>query len=256
MKRKIEAPFLVKVDLSEKNLKREIVQTEKKERNVDWLIYGNHRHIEAQEERGQQQLINSTQMPTKINGRIYDLKTGESLSAIDVYKRLGFTFVAGKKGEIPLHSPEDEGFVDVILPEGWKKASTGHSMWTNLVDEKGRKRMSIFYKASFYDRDAFINVMKRFHSLCGIDKYRNLGTYANIKVEKRFGEVLDCDNQVFKTEDEIYSKPYKGKDGKDMTVHREWWNGHQDMEKRLEEEATKWLNEKYPNHNDYFAYWD
>jgi len=50
----------------------------------------------------------------------------------------------------------------VELPIGWKKRSTGHSMWNDLVDDKGRVRATFFYKAAFYDRDAFINFERRY----------------------------------------------------------------------------------------------
>jgi hypothetical protein len=48
----------------------------------------------------------------------------------------------------------------VSLPPGWKVVPTDHSMWSDLVDAKGEKRASIFYKAAFYDRDAFIRIEK------------------------------------------------------------------------------------------------
>jgi hypothetical protein len=28
-------------------------------------------------------------------------------------------------------------------------------MWSSIVDDKGKEMVSIFYKAAFYDRDAF-----------------------------------------------------------------------------------------------------
>ena len=59
----------------------------------------------------------------------------------------------------------DDLFVEVTLPAGWKKEATDHSMWSKLVDDKGRERASIFYKAAFYDRDAHINITQRFHCM-------------------------------------------------------------------------------------------
>lgn len=55
-------------------------------------------------------------------------------------------------------NPVDRLFVEVKLPEGWKKVATDHDMWTDLVDDKGVKRAAIFYKASFYDERAFIGL--------------------------------------------------------------------------------------------------
>lgn len=56
----------------------------------------------------------------------------------------------------------DDLFVTAQLPDGWKKKATNHSMWSDLIDEKGRKRAAIFYKAAFYDRRAHISLCKRY----------------------------------------------------------------------------------------------
>lgn len=49
-------------------------------------------------------------------------------------------------------------FCKVALPPGWKRVATDHSMWTDLVDEKGVKRASIFYKAAPYDKRAYLRI--------------------------------------------------------------------------------------------------
>jgi hypothetical protein len=84
-------------------------------------------------------LVNSTDLPVKMNSG-----TDADLIA------LGFTL-----GEPHASDPM---FRPATLPAGWSKKGTDHSMWSQVVDEHGRKRLSIFYKAAFYDRDAFINV--------------------------------------------------------------------------------------------------
>lgn len=48
----------------------------------------------------------------------------------------------------------DELFVNVTAPDGWAIRPTDHSMHSEIVDEQGRVRGSIFYKAAFYDRRA------------------------------------------------------------------------------------------------------
>ena len=53
----------------------------------------------------------------------------------------------------------DPLFVSCVLPEGWSKVATGHSMWSNLVDNEGLIRASIFYKGAFYDRSAHTQVI-------------------------------------------------------------------------------------------------
>lgn len=99
--------------------------------------------IEHQEAQGQGELVRSQAIP-------YRGSNGESRPVLESW---GFKF-----GE---HDGKDL-FIQVQLPEGWKKVASDHSMWSHLVDDKGRERGSIFYKAAFYDRDAFMNLSRRF----------------------------------------------------------------------------------------------
>jgi hypothetical protein len=96
--------------------------------------------IEASEARGQQELAGSQQLPTKIDAA--------SKTALEV---------AGVKFGEP--TPGDPLFRSATLPKGWQVKPTDHSMWSDLLDETGKKRASIFYKAAFYDRDAFMRVV-------------------------------------------------------------------------------------------------
>lgn len=96
--------------------------------------------IEASEKAGQTALVQSTDMP---------LDLGAPKGA---YEALGFTF-----GE-----PIDSLFQKATLPPGWTRAATGHSMHSDILDEKGRKRVSVFYKAAFYDRRANCDLVRRF----------------------------------------------------------------------------------------------
>jgi len=98
--------------------------------------------IEEQEAAGQSSFVNSTQLPIKING--HDKEAMELLAEWGV-----------KLGE-----PTDNLFREATLPEGWKEVATDHSMWSKVVDTEGNERISIFYKASFYDRRAFMSVCK------------------------------------------------------------------------------------------------
>lgn len=56
----------------------------------------------------------------------------------------------------------DKLFRPANLPPGWEIRVTEHHLWSALVDEHGRRRALIFYKAAFYDRDASITVSRRF----------------------------------------------------------------------------------------------
>lgn len=113
-----------------------------REKLLDMLVGGG---IEGQEQRGQSQLVKSTLLPTN-RGRRY-------LSDDDTEKmmELGFTF-----GE-PLES--DPLFCEATLPEGWTKEGSDHAMWSYVLDERGIKRVAVFYKAAFYDRDAFMRLI-------------------------------------------------------------------------------------------------
>lgn len=90
--------------------------------------------VEAMEKRGQQQLVNSDRLPTKAN------------PSTEEYVALGFTF-----GE---PDPDDPIFRPATLPTGWKREASDHAMWSYIVDELGRRRVAIFYKAAHYDRHA------------------------------------------------------------------------------------------------------
>lgn len=117
-------------------MERKITNTEKKERHVFDVMPG---MIEASEARGQRELVASTQLPIEI-------RPPEGKKTLE---EAGVKF--GEPGEDPL-------FCEATLPEGWKKVATEQSMWSELVDDKGVKRASIFYKAAFYDRVACMNV--------------------------------------------------------------------------------------------------
>ncbi len=98
------------------------------------------RYIEEMESAGQAQLVNSDRLPTQINHG----------SRAD-FEALGFVF-----GEVDRN---DSMFQQVTLPDGWKREGSDHAMWSYIVDDLGRQRVSIFYKAAFYDRDAFMSLM-------------------------------------------------------------------------------------------------
>ncbi len=92
---------------------------------------------------GQRQLVNSDVLPTEIQG---DRDGTIKQSLIN----LGFKFGDAVNGD-PL-------FTQVELPAGWKKVGSDHDMWSYVHDDKGRQRISVFYKAAFYDRRAFMSV--------------------------------------------------------------------------------------------------
>ncbi|MEU9208498.1 hypothetical protein AB0D27_11225 [Streptomyces sp. NPDC048415] len=101
---------------------------------------GSSQAIAEQESAGQAQLVNSECLPT-------DLNSDEQAT----FEALGIVFDGPVQGD-PL-------FQYAYLPEGWTKRPADHDMWSYVLDELGRRRVSVFYKAAFYDRRAHMNVV-------------------------------------------------------------------------------------------------
>lgn len=94
--------------------------------------------IANQERQGQRQIVASELLPAD---------HGDDAP----WLALGFTF-----GE-PV--PGDTLFVNATLPDGWEKRATDHSMGSVIVDTLGRERVSVFYKAAWYDRKADMHLI-------------------------------------------------------------------------------------------------
>lgn len=168
-------------------------------------------------------------------------------------KNLALNLKPEVKGNLPVSSKDDELFIDVILPDGWKKESTDHPMWSKVLDGKGRERMTVFYKAAFYDREAFINVNKRFNFSVKQDAYRNdLDTYESINQTTFWGEVEGT--VIFKTEEMRFLDKYVKNCSNEE--HRDWWSKHSDFEKSIKIQCETFLETNYPNYQDVFAYWN
>jgi len=113
--------------------------------------------ILEQESQGQQELVNSEVLPTKI----------QTDDGQKILEEAGVKFLGVVEG--------DEVFQRVELPEGWEKKATEHSMWSDLVDKKGRVRASIFYKAAFYDRSSHMSLSRRFSTRKDYDRQEKDG---------------------------------------------------------------------------------
>lgn len=94
--------------------------------------------IGAQEKAGQRQVVHSESLPTNFHSPRAD------------FEALGFT--------LGQPDPRDPLFAPATLPDGWTRQGSDHAMWSYIVDPQGRRRVSIFYKAAFYDRDAFMSL--------------------------------------------------------------------------------------------------
>jgi hypothetical protein len=100
--------------------------------------------IERQERQGQADLVASSRLP--ISGLLGPERA--------TWEAMGI--------EIDDTPSDDDLFVNVKLPPGWRLKPTDHDMWSDLLDAKDRARARIFYKAAFYDRRAFIRPVTRF----------------------------------------------------------------------------------------------
>jgi hypothetical protein len=171
--------------------------------------------IERQEAAGQAKLVKSAdRLPTAVNYP-YDTTISE------VSEKLG----------IQLGSIIDDVFIEATFPKGWHIKPTEHYMWSNLIDDRGRKRASIFYKAAFYDVSAHINFECRYD----INGY---ATREDGGVKLRGCQVVDRS-----TEKVLWSSDFVGE--------RDY-----DSQDKNSAEARKWLNENFPQRDDPFAYWN
>lgn len=177
--------------------------------------------IERSEARGQQELVAAAVLPT---------------DGIDRYRSaweaMGVVIGDQVKG--------DDVFTSVTLPAGWSKCATDHAMWSNLVDDKGRTRAKIFYKAAFYDRSARITPCTRFN----ISRDYNRPDYLDVASS----QVLEGDTVRFSSSD----RKMTGADGKPLSyAERDAATSGGD------DECRAWLTEHgYPDYKNPAAYWD
>jgi hypothetical protein len=194
--------------------------------------------IYAQEARGQQALVTSTQLPVEGSPG----HTREYRKEAQEDEKKAWALMGIEWGD----AQENELFRDATLPEGWKKERTDHSMWSDLLDEKGRKRAAIFYKAAFYDRKAHMHLERRFH-LSRVYKDDN-----DDLIQFQF-EVTDCGKQVF-LGPALESEPYPGHEDRDR--HSAWVENKDKVVESAKAPAAEWLEERYPEWESYAAYWD
>lgn len=186
---------------------------------VEMMVKGSDGFIEGQEAAGQRELVSQTeQLPTE----------GSDNPA---WAQMGVVF--GEKNS------EDPLFRKVTLPAGWQLKATDHSMWSALLDEKGRKRAGMFYKAAFYDRGAHIHPERRFW----VDQEREIpneyesAARSVVRDANRPGEALFVTPWV----------PFPKK-GEELAVYAQRDAARKD--------AEAWLTRERPQWNDPAAYWN
>jgi hypothetical protein len=188
--------------------------------------------IERQEAEGQTSFVASETIPRDIQGLIYynryDIKDSDIKKLTKILEKHGFKFESIK--------PVEEIFMACALPEGWTKKATDHSMWSDLLDEKGRKRAGIFYKAAFYDRSAHMHFNQFYNisdePLGGWEKHDSNKSAKWITcVRNGNGEILNKAVETREVGD--YDSPIVAK-----------------------EKCEKWLKKTYPKYEDVFEYWN
>ena len=177
-------------------------------------IVGGSNAIELQEKQGQGSFVKSETLPDDLGGP----KNKKALEAC------GVKFLGPVDG--------DDMFQRVELPAGWKKVPADHSMWSYLVDEKGRRRASIFYKAASYNRRSHLGLNCRFSWGMDYDR-REKGEY--VAVVKNLEEVVYQTSPIPIPED-----------------REERWR----VSDAIEKEAKDWLLQRYPDYQNPAAYWE
>lgn len=185
--------------------------------------------IERQEKEGQTALVNSTLMPLDLVGK------HPREGARKDFESLGFVF-----GE-----PVDSVFVNTTMPPGWTRQATDHDMWSHILDEKGRVRVKVFYKAAFYDRHADARLTCRYTRTT---QYKTSPSDGFGEDEQR-AVVLDGDKA-------IYQGPIIqgfGLGNKLNQLEKAACFDRIDAQDKL---AKDWLFKHFPDADNPLAYWD
>lgn len=189
--------------------------------------------IENQEKREQQRAVRNRRLPKRGNGGVpSNIRRRDSTE---------FTRNQYEKMGIKIIEDYDDLFYSVELPDGWDIKPTDHSMWNEVVDDKGRVRISFFYKGAFYDRDAFSNFNIRYdYSILPFDNWETHATS-----EERYAKpwklcITDCDEPI------IILKEWTVSNVEDK------WN----IDRKMEKLGEQYMKEHYPYWENINAYWD
>ncbi len=188
-------------------------------------------YIMGMEARGQEELVaNGARLPAQ--GTVDEHINSSGAPIAELWKSFGVVI-----GE---HIKDDEIWVHATLPGGWRIKATDHSMWTHLVDDKGRTRGEIFYKGAFYDHSCFIRPSRRFNT--DIDQPEQDGPF--------FGIITDGGTEIHRVGpfvDDEGERPAWGEPGS-----KDWFSGY---DKGIAA-ANIWRTKKYPDWETITAYWD
>jgi len=188
--------------------------------------------IERQEARGQELVTSLALLPKKEQSF-----SKVTLTSKEIYESWGWTNL----------KDYDDLFYTATPPQGWTVTPTSHSMWNQIKDHHGRIRALYFYKAAFYDRDAFLSPKPRFTIEEHTDEFLNENydtpnpLYIDMSYEERTRAIHHY--YVIKDADII------------LRTFRPFHNG--DVSRTLARiTAEAWLEEAYPEYKNPFLYWE
>jgi hypothetical protein len=198
--------------------------------------------IETQEAVGQIDMIKTTQLPIAVEKLNFERDNPNIIKeSKEIWGKLGIEII----------DKVDELFFSVKLPDKWEMKTRESSYGTYLVDEKGRERVSIFYKAAFYDRRAYADITRRFRistkhefeldwsKACNLSKNEFDKLRRKEEESLTFGIVLDGENVIFETKHE---KKFSEKSWKQV--------------EKFNKICRKYLDKNYPDWENPFAYWE
>lgn len=207
--------------------------------------------IEDQEKREQRNVVRNQRLPKRTNdccvpdefrfkgtNREMDWNTCHAIVQNNI---LEFTVAQYERMGIKIIGEYDDLFYSVELPEGWEIKATGHSMWNDVFDNKGRKRISFFYKGAFYDREAFSDFCCRYRlQILPFDDYESDASYEERKFKPWTVYIMDNDKKT------------KALKSITPTTDKEYY----EVSDSLREIGSVYLNENFPNWKDFNSYWD
>lgn len=164
---------------------------------IGMMSGGSSGYIEGMEAAGARQVLTSDQIPT----------------AAPWAELIELGFVKGESVS------GDDLFTHVTLPEGWSRAGTGHSMHTDILDERGVPRVGIFYKAAFYDRRAdahliYVPGKLATHLLYGDEPVALPDLWPVLTDDERQGFVTEMRNSITEARRNIAEMPDLDRDGR------------------------------------------
>ena len=201
--------------------------------------------ILQQEARGQQEFVTSESLPSEINGSVQQTKTTPWRKQTEE----DFAKSGIKLG--PVYT-EDPLFQSAELPQGWSKKGTEHSMHSDVIDDKGRIRIHVFYKAAFYDRSAHMSLINRFSVGSGRTLRCMHPDFSNVDSIPKDGDedIVVIDNG----QGPIPTERFRIKVGvppEGSEPHQQYLNLQ-----AARVSAAQWLDENYPDWALPYAYWD